>query len=96
MANYAVDPRAMDDAAQKFHTVTNNLDESLRALQRAAQTFMDNNEGQAIDGYTEAQQQWSAGMQQMHEALGDHAVSLSNINLRYVHNDQRGGSYFRR
>jgi uncharacterized protein YukE len=86
----------MDDGAQSLQRVTNALDESLQALERAAQTFMQNNEGQAIEGYTEAQQQWSAGMREMHEALGGHTVSLTNINQRYVENDLRGRSFFQR
>jgi uncharacterized protein YukE len=86
----------MDDGAQQLQGVTQSLDESLQALEAAAQNFTQNNEGQTIDGYTDAQAQWSEGMREMHEALGSHTVALTNIHERYVMNDMRGASRLQR
>jgi WXG100 family type VII secretion target len=96
MANYSVDPTTVDDGVQNLRAVTNKLEASLQALDNAAQAFLQSNKGQAIDGYHEAHQKWTAGMDEMQRALDGHSASLRSIGERYVQNDVRGRSFFQR
>ncbi|MEO3742083.1 WXG100 family type VII secretion target [Plantactinospora sp. B5E13] len=96
MANYAVRTSAMDDGATSLQGITDKLAASLEQLEQRASMFKNANAGLAIDGYDEAQRQWSLGMTEMQNALRGHAGNLVRINDNYLETDHRGAALFQR
>lgn len=91
---YLIDTQLTTDEVQSLKNVTARIEETLKALQNAAQTFKDNNSGVAIENYDEAQQIWDAGVIDMRDALHAKAGALGQITDSYIETDLMGSRLF--
>jgi uncharacterized protein YukE len=94
MANYSVNLVGMQDVEDELTRLTGELDRSLSELQTKVQAFTAANAGQAPDTYATAQQLWSQGQHDMHEALKGGQLRLRDITANYVMGDNRGAAVF--
>lgn len=94
MANYNINPAAVQGIQSELTAATGRLDSSLSTLQASVQQFVVANDGQAPAAYTQAQMLWEQGQKEMHAALSKGNVRLADINDRYMYGDRRGAAVF--
>ncbi|SCL13149.1 WXG100 family type VII secretion target [Micromonospora inyonensis] len=94
MANYSINPAAVQTVADEMARETRELDQSLATLQASVDRFTAANNGQAPEAYKAAQALWNQGQQEMRAALALGQARLQEINVNYQHGDNRGAAIF--
>ncbi|MEH1016724.1 WXG100 family type VII secretion target [Micromonospora sp. CPCC 206060] len=94
MANYNINPAAVQAVADTMARETRELDASLANLQAHVTRFAAANNGQAPEAYKAAQQLWNQGQQEMRAALAIGQQRLQEITQNYVLGDNRGAAIF--
>ena len=94
MANYNINPAAVQGIEAELAGVATRLDNSLQTLQQSVQRFIVANDGQAPAAYTNAQMLWEQGQREMHAALVNGRRALQEITTGYVAADRRGAAVF--
>ncbi|MEU4641878.1 WXG100 family type VII secretion target [Micromonospora sp. NPDC023814] len=94
MANYSINPGAVQNVADEMARETRQLDQSLATLQVSVGRFTEANNGQAPEAYKAAQALWNQGQQEMRVALSVGQARLQEINMNYQHGDNRGAAIF--
>lgn len=92
MATYSVNTEVMNSGAMDLRRVTQQIQNSLTALDASKNAFMAANRGHTIENYDMAQQQWNAGLLEMNQALDLAHRDLLSINDNYVNVDQRNAA----
>jgi len=92
VANYSVQTDVMDSGAMELSRVTNQLENSLHALDARARAFMGANAGHTIDNYETAQAEWNQGLTEMRVALAQAQKDLLSINQNYIDTDRRNAA----
>jgi uncharacterized protein YukE len=87
-----VKTEVMDSGAMDLARVTNQLENSMRALEAKARAFMAANAGHTIDNYETAQAEWNQGLEEMRVALAQAQRDLLSINDNYINVDQRNAA----
>ncbi|BCL13675.1 WXG100 family type VII secretion target [Micromonospora sagamiensis] len=94
MANYNINPAAVQAVSDTMARETRELDASLENLQAHVTRFAAANNGQAPEAYKAAQQLWNQGQQEMRAALAMGQQRLQEINSNYQLGDNRGAAIF--
>jgi WXG100 family type VII secretion target len=94
MANYSINPAAVQNVADEMARETRELDRSLETLQVSVERFTAANNGQAPEAYKAAQRLWNEGQRDMRAALAVGQARLQEINMTYQHGDNRGAAIF--
>ena len=92
MATYMVRTEVMDSGAMDLARVTNQLENSMRALEARAKSYLAANLGHTIDNYQTAQAEWNQGLEEMRTALSQAQRDLLSINENYINVDQRNAA----
>nr|WP_296068179.1 hypothetical protein [uncultured Actinoplanes sp.] len=94
MATYGIDPRAAHECASTLQALTQKLEQSLEDLKTAAARYQAANAGNAINNYTEVQNQLNTATDDLKLALGESGHSLVDIIDNYVAGDHSGARIF--